>query len=161
MNREGPRNFESGPSSSSRSDTMDRAREMLIGALDRVIQLATNQGVSGSSQSGSMSTTTAPALPAQSNSDISLQNYQGVRRDDGNGSVGTTIDKHRQLFGYRRATPHSFEPSRATDVTSQACGRSYKGKGKRRSMFSASRPARISRVVFVRKVYIRSANLRQ
>ena len=128
MNREGPRNFESGPSSSSRSDTMDRAREMLIGALDRVIQLATNQGVSGSSQSGSMSTTTAPALPAQSNSDISLQNYQGVRRDDGNGSVGTTIDKHRQLFGYRRATPHSFEPSRATDVTSQACGRSYKGK---------------------------------
>ena len=68
MNRKGPRNFESGPSRSSRSDAM----EMLI-ALDRVIQVATNQGVSRSSQSGSISTITAPALPTQSNCDISLQ----------------------------------------------------------------------------------------
>ena len=80
----------------------------------------------GSSQSGSMST-------------------QPLPYNDGNGSVGTTIEIHRRLFGYRQATPHlNFEPSKASVTSSQACGsRSYKGKGKHRLMSSAAwRPAR-------------------
>ena len=133
MNRESQRGFESGPSSSSsssrssrRSDNMDRARDMLIGALDRVIQLA---GASGSSQNGSMSTQMLP-------------------HNDNNGSVrpvDTTIEEHRRLFaGYRRATPHNFEPPKASVTSSQVCGRSYKGKGRRRLMSSAAarRPLR-------------------
>ena len=95
MNRESQRGFESGPSSSSsssgssrRSDNMDRARGMLIGALDRVIQLA---GASGSSQNGSMSTQMLP-------------------HNDNNGSVrpvDTTVKEHRRLFaGYRRLSRH-------------------------------------------------------
>ena len=112
MNLKGQRDFERDPSSSSRrSDTMDRARDVLI----------------GSSQSGSMST-------------------QPLPYNDGNGSVGTTIEIHRRLFGYRQATPHlNFElPRKASVTSSQACGsRSYKGKGKHRLMSSAAwRPAR-------------------
>lgn len=134
---------------------MERARDMLIGALDRVIQLATNQGASGSSQCGASSRTastvaaTAPSTPAQpqpanssTSSSIGLRSDENVirsRRDDGpHGSVGPNIEEHRQLFGFSRRrtalhTPHNFEPPRACVSSRQIrYGRSeYKGKGKR------------------------------
>ena len=95
--------------SSRRSDNMDRTRDMLIGALDRVFQLA---GASGSSQSGSMST-------------------QLLLHNDNNGSVrvGTTIlNRRTQMIVWISPSNTSymnFEPPKASVTSSLAYGRSY------------------------------------
>ena len=76
-----------------------------------------------------MGSTTAPGTPAQ------LRHQPANSRgDDGlHGSVGPTVEEHRQLFGFshRRMafhTSHNFEPPKACVSSRQV---RYKGKGKR------------------------------
>ena len=112
-------------------NAVEQARDMLIGAVDRVIQLATNQG---GPTSQSTHSNDVPAQSVSANVGVSLtQSNASVSRtsdDDGRGSAVTTIEEHRRLFGYRRATTgHNFEPTKATAVT-QVRGRRGKGKGR-------------------------------
>lgn len=129
MQRDSGFQYGIGPSGSS-DGSMEQARDMLIGALDRVIQLATNrdpQGASGSSQIRSQTT-------------VSANTPEPAARRPTN----TTIEEHRRLFGYRRATPHNFVPHKAANVTSrQTASQCDRGKGKRgRLMVSAGRAVR-------------------
>ena len=119
--------------------SIDGARDMLVGALDRIIQLATNHQGSGSSrqcgagETSSRSTrtgsTTAPGTPVQPR-----HQPANSRGDDGpHGSVGPTVEEYRQLFGFSRRrtafhTSHNFEPPKACVSSRQV---RYKGKGKR------------------------------
>lgn len=145
MNREG--NIEN-RSNRGNSTTMEHARDMLIGAVDTVIQLAMNQvgtvvpnspGPSSAPES-SGSTVSASQCSTRNSSRATIGPAQlSHNRDSIRRSADMPTEEHRRLFGFHRdRAAHSFEPSKAVN---QARGRSrsYKGKGR---YVSTRRPGR-------------------
>ena len=129
---------------SANQSAVEQARNMLIGAMDRVIQLATNPQEGPSTSQCTARSNAVVAQPTPVNVGVtSLQSNSNVgERDYGRGGAVTSIQEHRQLFGFRRraATTHNFEPSKAT--VSQVRGRRNKGKGRMMLCHGAGRPGR-------------------
>ena len=133
---------------SANKSAVEQARNMLIGAVDTLIQLATNpQEGPRTSQCGTARRSNQWCSGSTDAGErwcyYSLQSNSNVgERDYGRGGAVTNIQEHRQLFGFRRraATTHNFEPSKAT--VSQVHGRRNKGKGRMMLCHGAGRPGR-------------------
>jgi len=132
-----------------RATNAEDAKSVLLAAVDRVIQLATNSSTTGSSSSQA---STRPTGTDFSHSQVTLSQsrpcsvsrlstssrYQNERagpsqqQDSMNNSSVSSAQEHRRLFGHASSVPQ-FEPSKSNYGLYQARSSARKGKFKKLS----------------------------